>query len=233
MRIALALTLSCLMGVGLATTPNLKRSSIPARTMVKVMPREVTLEFAQPISTDSSRFKVYRLNLSANELETLEFGAMERLARAQTPGRLRLLADAPNRADAGLRPGTANVTKRVQLQLKPSLGPGAYALMWQTVTKTQPETGSFVFLNLPKCAALEPELKPEVARRPSIRDPQAASISKPRPQVLPAPKTDIKSPLFRVASKPVKPRDQSPLFRDVKPQTETSPSSLRKAKRCQ
>ena len=218
MRIALALILSCLMGVGLATTPTLKRSSVPARTMLQVMPREVTLEFAQPINTDSSRFKVYRLNLSANEFETLGFGAMERLARAQTPNRLRLRADAANRADAGLRPGTANVTNRIHLQLRPGLEPGAYAVMWQTVT-TQPETGSFVFLNLPKCAALEPESKPDVARRPSIRDPQPSSINKPRPQVLSALKTDIK------------PRDRSPLFRDVKPQT--SFSGLRKAKRCQ
>ena len=232
MRIALSLILICWLGVSLATTATLKRSSIPARTLVKVMPRELTLEFAQAINTDSSRFKVYRLNLNPDELERLEFAAMERLARAQTPGRLRLRADASNRADAGLRPGTANLTKRIHLQLKPSLEPGAYALMWQIVTKSQPETGSFVFLNLPKCAPFDPAT-PETVRRPSIRDPQASGISKPRPQVLSAPKTDLKSPLFRAAPKPVKPRDRSPLLRDLKPQPETSPSSLLKAKRCQ
>jgi copper resistance protein C len=232
MQIVLALIVICWLGASLATTTNLKRSSVPARTVVKAMPREVALEFAQPINMDSSRFKVYRLNLSANEFETLGFAAIERLARAQTANRLRLRADAPNRADAGLRPGTANVTKRIHLQLKPSLEPGAYAVMWQTVTKTQAETGSFVFLNLPKCVALEQELNPEATRRPSIRDPQASS-SKSRLQVLPAPKTNTKSPLFRVASKNVNPRDRSPLFRDVKPQPETSPASLRKTERCQ
>jgi copper resistance protein C len=234
MRIVLALIVTCWLGVGLATTTHLKRSSITARTLIQVMPREVTLEFTQPVRTDSSRFKVYRLNLSPNKFETLEFGAMERMAQAQTPNRLRLRADAPNRADAGLRPGTAKTSNRIHLQLKPGLEPGAYAVMWQIATNSQHETGSFVFLNMPKCAAFEPELKPENTRRPNIRGAQGSNVSGPRPQVRATEKPQVTSPLFRVEqAKPAKPRDRSPLFRELKPQPENKNPSPRKAKRCQ
>ena len=105
------------------------RSANPDRnTVVKAMPKTVTLEFTEPFEVRFSSFKVYRLDTKASTISEAQNEAQALLDRV-----IGLKDDLNARADQGtnLSDGTA---ARIELKLRDKLEPGYYVVMWRVLS---------------------------------------------------------------------------------------------------
>lgn len=102
---------------------------------VKIPPKSVVLELAEPVEVRFSTFKVFALK--ARDLK-----AAKAEAEALFKSRLSLRNDEDDRADAGLAT-TAATAARVEVLLKEKLGPGYYAVMWRVLSVDTHTTSDF------------------------------------------------------------------------------------------
>jgi methionine-rich copper-binding protein CopC len=109
------------------------QSAIPAdHAHVTVAPKTVTINFDEKFAVKGAIFKVYYLPMSSmmKNGKPLNPGQMDDVAEATMNKYLTLKTDSSSRVDAGLQKSTA-LTKKVVINLKPSLELGVYVTMWK------------------------------------------------------------------------------------------------------
>lgn len=105
-------------------------------------PKEVRLEFTEPVEIRFSIFKVYRLNVDPG----FEMRRLNAAAGALVSDVLRKRGDEEARADAGLTASSGTSTDIV-IKLKRDLAPGAYVVMWRALSiDTHTTQGFHIFL---------------------------------------------------------------------------------------
>jgi methionine-rich copper-binding protein CopC len=108
-------------------------------SIIRQWPKEIVLEFSEPLETSISRFKLYRLSAA----KTIKAAQAE--AETLAPTVINLKNDGDKRADLGLSQ-TSGAAARVKLVLKPKQPAGFYAVIWRlTSTDTHTSTGTAVF----------------------------------------------------------------------------------------
>jgi methionine-rich copper-binding protein CopC len=106
---------------------------------IKLWPKEIALEFSEPLETSISSFKLYRLSAA----KTIKAAQAE--AEALAPTVINLKNDSDKRSDLGLSQ-TKGAATRVKLLLKPKQPAGFYALIWRlTSTDTHTSSNTAVF----------------------------------------------------------------------------------------
>lgn len=106
------------------------KSSLPKQgAILKAMPTQVQLVFAENLEVKLSTFKVYRLQAEPGKLSPAQIRSQARALYQQV---LLSKNDQDKRWDTGVQT-TARTSKTVTLGLKPNLKPGAYVVMWQNL----------------------------------------------------------------------------------------------------
>jgi methionine-rich copper-binding protein CopC len=106
---------------------------------IKLWPKEIVLEFSEPLETSVSTFKLYRLNAA----KTMKAAQDEAETLALTV--INLKNDTEKRSDLGLSQ-TSGVAAKVRLLLKPKQPAGFYAVIWRlTSTDTHTTSNTAVF----------------------------------------------------------------------------------------
>lgn len=139
------LTLFLLVGAASAHS-ELERASPGQGAVVTALPREVVLEFSEPLELAFSTFKVYPLGADLAETDAQRLGG---LAGALVGDVLSARGDEAARADAGVVKGE-RTGARVVLALKADLGPGHYVVMWRGPSvDTHTSSGFYLFTYRP------------------------------------------------------------------------------------
>lgn len=123
-------------------------SSVPAReATVTTAPREVRLQFSEPVHVNTSMFKVYPLEPQDDPL-LLRAAASELMSRALVGIDRR--QDEAERADASILT-TRTPSAEIVLRMKENLAPGPYVVMWRILSvDTHTTQGSFIFYYEPE-----------------------------------------------------------------------------------
>lgn len=135
----LVVALALLIPVGVFAHAHLTLS-IPTRdgTVSAAPLNEVRLRFSEAVETQSSMFKVYRLETDG--VEDLNAAARDLVSKV-----IRLRNDQAQRADDGLVT-TARTSPEIVIRMKPDLEPGTYVVMWRVLSiDTHTTEGFFVF----------------------------------------------------------------------------------------
>ncbi|PZA08662.1 MULTISPECIES: copper resistance CopC family protein [unclassified Meiothermus] len=141
MRSLTLLAALALAGAALAHALLTQATPAPDST-VKRLPATVQLAFSEPVEMALSSFKVYSLGPKDLASAKREAARVFRTLLGSTN-------DQAQRADAGVV-GNPQTAERVELKLKESLKPGAYAVMWRVLSvDTHPSEGFYVFVYQP------------------------------------------------------------------------------------
>jgi copper resistance protein C len=118
---------------------NLVDSSIKEGSIVRVMPKTITLEFSEAVETGFSRFKLVALEPKIKTLRAATMAADDLLEPT-----LEKRNDEATRADDGLQ-NTPAVAAKLEVKLKAKLPVGWYVMMWK-VLSVDSHTGSDFFV---------------------------------------------------------------------------------------